>query len=1236
MNKQHSSITGINKFRYSPRSSMYSSNTIKGLVPWFLFLIFSLVILGLFIYMVMSIFYKTNLNQIKQRARDCLSQCQFIVPRLKPKQLQNYIESVHPETDMFRYLLVMDTKGNAIAHSDPSRVGMNFFESGFEKVIKTGLDIEQIYIRDAKIPTSPFYGEKTIDMISPYYSIDGKILGVVNIGLSLKSIDRLHDFYVWVAVIGSTIWVILITVVVFLRFKYLSEFHIIESNRQNEERYSTIIAVSNTGAWEYHRDKDYLWCSPEYFYMLGYDQIPIKTVSSANLKVAWIDLLHPEDKERATKTFSDYQNQDSNVMYENYFRMQHKNGHWVWIWSRGRSLRNSDGSLTNLIVGTHIDISERKRAEDVLNSTISLLNASLESTADGILVVNTVGKIIKWNQKFIDLFKVPDYLLDTTIDNLLLDYVVNQMVHPQEFLDRVRYLYDHLSEISFDLLELTDGRIFERYSQPQKFDEEIVGRVWSFRDVTERKQTEKLLHDVIKYNPISIQVVDRDGYTLQVNPAHTKLFGVEVPKDYSIFEDPQVVEQGLSALFDRAKKGEVVHFPDFKYNPRDLNPSFPDKPMWIRVVIFPLFDNSGIPERFVFMHEDTNESKRAEAIVRANEKMRLAADAAKFGVWDMDIINQSLEWDDWMFKLFDQTKEEFTGKLDAWKLTVHPDDVEYTNNNVNIALQGDHDFETEFRIIRSNGEIRHLKAYGVVQRDQLGNPLRMTGINYDITELKRAETALRDSEQKLIALFSAMTEIVALHELVFDINNKPIDYRILDVNQSFINTFKYKKEDVIGKLATEVYKSDFPPYFDEFSKVAITGEPTEFTTYYEPTKMHFAVSVVSPKQNQFATITTDITDRKLMEFRLVEKERLSAIGELASGIAHDFNNSLQAIIGNIELALFEPDLSPEVQKYLNTIKNTTFDASARVKQLQRFVRKDKENIFKPYQITQIIKESIEQTRPIWKDLKEKSGVGILIETDFQASGVVNGNIGELRSAFYNLINNALEAMPTGGTITLLTSENDKEFIICIKDTGCGMSEETAKRVFQPFFTTKGFELGRGLGLSSVHSIIRDHGGTIFIKETVVGKGTIVEMTLPKGENMNRNETESPQKTIDSNKILKILWVDDEENIRNIGTRLIKKLGHYADTAESGEDALSLLEKNSYDLLITDVGMPGINGWQLSERIKGRYNLKVAVVTGWGAEVTDEDKAKAGVNFVIGKPISFDELKRLIDITMLNG
>ncbi|MCF8070700.1 MAG: response regulator [Desulfobacterales bacterium] len=373
---------------------------------------------------------------------------------------------------------------------------------------------------------------------------------------------------------------------------------------------------------------------------------------------------------------------------------------------------------------------------------------------------------------------------------------------------------------------------------------------------------------------------------------------------------------------------------------------------------------------------------------------------------------------------------------------------------------------------------------------------------------------------------------------------------------------------------------------------------------------------------------SDISESKKAEEALIQAQRLSAIGELASGVAHDFNNSLQGIFGNIELALLE-NISPKMRDYLETIKQSTADAASRIGQLLRFSGKNKSR--KDYEHlnpNRVVDDVISQTRPLWKDEAEKKGIAIAVEKNYAEKELrIEANAGELRSVLYNLVKNSIQAMPEGGSLTFETGKTEKSVYVTVSDTGLGMDEETKTRIFQPFFTTKSFKQGKGLGMSTSYAIVKEHSGEIYVKESVPGKGTSIEITLPHSK---RKENRLEEAVSGYEGSANVLWVDDEEMIRVVGKKQLEQLQHRVDVAASGEEALNLLKNNKYDLMVTDIGMPNISGWQLAEKIKGNFpDMKVAVVTGWGSDISNEEKEKYGVGYVLGKPVSLERLKQMV-------
>ena len=195
----------------------------KEFLLWFSILTISVIILGVIGMIFLDITYKDDVREISDRGRDTLIHLQYVLPRIKPDAAQEYIQSVYRDPKAFSYLLMMDRNGLAIAHSNPTRKGMNFYENGLKQVIATGKVIEQIYVRDADKPDSPYHGEKTIDILAPYYSLDGHLMGVINIGLSLENINQLQNKYLVAMLSGCALWLILIVVFAFMRFRLLME-----------------------------------------------------------------------------------------------------------------------------------------------------------------------------------------------------------------------------------------------------------------------------------------------------------------------------------------------------------------------------------------------------------------------------------------------------------------------------------------------------------------------------------------------------------------------------------------------------------------------------------------------------------------------------------------------------------------------------------------------------------------------------------------------------------------------------------------------------------------------------------------------------------------------------------------------------------------------------------------------------------------------------------------------------
>src|SRR6267378_4493209 len=382
-----------------------------------------------------------------------------------------------------------------------------------------------------------------------------------------------------------------------------------------------------------------------------------------------------------------------------------------------------------------------------------------------------------------------------------------------------------------------------------------------------------------------------------------------------------------------------------------------------------------------------------------------------------------------------------------------------------------------------------------------------------------------------------------------------------------------------------------------------------------------------------------IAEQERIREQFSQMEKLSALGELASGVAHDFNNTLAGILGRAQLILRTDD--PEkIQRGLNIIIKTAEDGAKTVKRIQDFARQRRDHDFEPVSIDQILLDVSEITRPRWKDRAEAANVQISLDLQIRSKARVMGDESELREVLVNMVFNAVDAMPDGGQLTLAAFDIDESVVISVGDTGTGMAPDVTSRIFDPFFTTKG-KAGMGLGLAVSFGIIRRHEGSVEV-ESEVGAGTKFKISLPKakvGEDSVLLEPERPKllhekpnaiaaRTFDHNQP-KILVVDDEEGVRELLRDLLEGEGFRVYLAPGSREALSLFEVHQFDGIFTDVGMPGMSGWELAHAIRQRNEtIPIAVITGWGEAVGSNEQKEARVDWVIAKPFTAQKISEL--------
>ena len=371
----------------------------------------------------------------------------------------------------------------------------------------------------------------------------------------------------------------------------------------------------------------------------------------------------------------------------------------------------------------------------------------------------------------------------------------------------------------------------------------------------------------------------------------------------------------------------------------------------------------------------------------------------------------------------------------------------------------------------------------------------------------------------------------------------------------------------------------------------------------------------------FVALMRDITEKKKMEEQLLQAEKLRALAEMASGVAHDFNNALAAILGNTQLLLYTVQ-DEKLKETLKTIEKVTKDSAQTVRRLQDFTRKKVHEELYNVDINAVVKDSIEITKPKWKDEAQSRGIGIEVVSNLGKIAFVSGSASELREMLTNMIFNAIEAMPEGGRIEIRTFEKKKKVYVAISDTGIGIGEEVKKKIFEPFFTTKPFT-NTGLGLSMSYGIVKRFGGQIEV-ESKVGCGTTFTIVLPAGGG-GKEEVVLPT-AIKKGRKARILVIDDEEFVRSVLLRTLAQASHRVTLAEDGEKGLRLFKEGKFDMVLTDLGMPGMSGWEVCRVIKAiSPHTPVGMITGWGAKIGQNKLEEYGLDFYISKPFDLQQI-----------
>jgi len=761
--------------------------------------------------------------------------------------------------------------------------------------------------------------------------------------------------------------------------------------------------------------------------------------------------------------------------------------------------------------------------------------------------------------------------------------------------------------------------------------------IWSgvILDITDRKRAEEALKESEKkyrayFNlpQVGIAITSPDKGWIEANQALCDLlgFGWEELRSltWSELTYPDDLETDLP-LFQRVMQGEIDNYAmDKRFVRKDGGI------VWVALSVHCIRNDDGGVECFIAHLNDITDRKEAEKAVKRSESMqkKMVANIGDVIVnIDQDGINKYKSPN--IEKLFGWKPEDVVG-ASTWE-NVHPEDLESAQNFFRALIREPNAVgTTECRYKCKDGSYRWIQFTG----SNLLHDSDIRGIlgNYhDITERKKAEQSLRESETRFKALHNASFGGIAIHD-------KGI---ILECNQGLSEITGYSVTELIGmdglmliaeKSRNTVMNNIVTSYEKPYEATGLRKNGEEFPLRIE------ARNIPYKGKNVRTVEFRDITEQKKIEEQLRQTQKMDTIGTLAGGIAHDFNNILFPIIGYSEMLLEDAPEDSSQRASLNEINIAALRARDLVKQILTFSRQDSVEV-KLIKIQPIIKEALKLVR---STIPTSISIKQYIQTD---PIIIKADPTQIHQILMNLATNAFHAMEdTGGVLKVDLREiefGEKDVLspgmesgpyvcLAVADTGIGMDEDLIDKIFDPFFSTKEHGKGTGMGLSVVHGIVQGTGGGIQVNSKL-GEGTEFCVYLPVVKNSSDKKETQPKEPILTG-TERILLVDDEEAIVFMEKQMLERLGYQVVSRTSSVEALEafLAYPDKFDVVITDMAMPNMSGHQLaSELIKIRPDIPVLLCTGFSENMTEEKAASLGIKDFLMKPIVMQDLSKKV-------
>ncbi len=882
------------------------------------------------------------------------------------------------------------------------------------------------------------------------------------------------------------------------------------------------------------------------------------------------------------------------------------------------------------------DITARKQAEAELKHTVSQLNATLESTADGILVVDRSGRISGYNHRFIDLWAVPDETIATREEANVFAHMRSLLAAPEDFRSRMESLRIRPEEESDDVVALRDERIFECSSRPQKLEGGPAGRVWSFRDISAREQAQhelRTLYRAIEQSDDIIFMTDPDGMITYINPAFERIYGYA--KSEAIGKSPRILKSGTirqsqyEAFWQAIRSGKSLKT---EYLNKRKDGSF----IPVESSVSPIFGAENRLVGFMALQKDVSERKRSEEqlLIRDYAIQSSISAIALAGMNEKIIFANDTCVRLWGYR----DSSEMLGK----ELSSFVSSGERAVKLLEAVREG-RSYVGEEVARRVDGTLFDVEVFANVVMSRDGYPLCIMVSFVDITEKKVAERKLRESEEQFRLISENVADLIALLDVTGRrIYNSPSYKSILGDPAQLKGTDSFQ----------EVHPADRERLWKVFQDTVSSGhgQRAEYRLMTRDGKLRYIESqgsVIRDDQGnvrRVLVVSRDITEKKQLEEQLLRAQRMESIGTLAGGVAHDLNNVLSPIMLAVDI-LGRKLTSPTDKRLLESLERSARRGRDIVKQVLTFARgiEGEHVLVQPKHVIREIESIIHETFPKSIDL------AMDISPDLKP---LHGNATQVHQVLLNLVVNARDAMPTGGKMGIVADNVtiDEQYArmrvdarpgdyvrIAVKDSGHGIPRDIIDKIFDPFFTTKDVGKGTGLGLSTVMGIVKAHNGFVdVVSEHGQGATFIVHFPAAKigaGEGVEAAMTSLPQGRGEM-----ILVVDDESSICEITKATLEANGYAVLIANEGTEAVSRFveHKDQVNLVLIDMMMPYMDGPSTIRALK-TLNPWVRVVAMSGLSENEEllRNSSLGVKGFLPKPYTAQKLLKIIADALSN-